>query len=192
VGARTATAALLAAAALGLGACGDDEEQPADSSVTPVATAPAAPTATEPATTETTQEGSSTARLDVSKDRSVKPAIPRLTGAPPTKLVIQDVVKGKGKAAREDDEITVDYVGVSYSTGTQFDASWDRGEPATFGLSKGSLIAGWLEGIPGMRPGGRRVLVIPADLAYGDSPQPGSGIEPGETLIFVIDLKKVG
>jgi peptidylprolyl isomerase len=72
------------------------------------------------------------------------------------------------------------------NTGQKFDSSWDRGQPIEFGLDQ--VIAGWTQGVPGMKIGGRRVLVIPADLAYGQNPPPGSGIEPGEPLVFVIDL----
>jgi peptidylprolyl isomerase len=169
---RTATAALLAVAALGIGACGDDEPA-VDNSVTPAETAPAA----------------GTVKLDISNDLSTKPAIPKLSGDPPAELVIQDVVKGKGEAVKAEDTITIQYVGVSFSTGKEFDSSWSRGEPATFPL--GGLIPGWQQGIPGMRPGGRRVLIIPPEQAYGASPDPASGIAPNETLIFVIDLKEI-
>ena len=83
--------------------------------------------------------------------------------------------------------MTVQYVGVSYSTGEQFDASWDRGSPAQFQLSEGQLIQGWIEGIPGMKVGGRRLLVIPPTLGYGTQGQPPD-IGPNETLVFVIDM----
>jgi len=82
--------------------------------------------------------------------------------------------------------LTADYVGYGAATGQMFDASWVRGEPATFPLA--GVILGWQEGLVGMQVGGRRLLVIPAELGYGDNPPPGSGIEPGETLIFVVDL----
>jgi peptidylprolyl isomerase len=100
-------------------------------------------------------------------------------------------VKGKGKAAKAGDTVSVQYVGNSWSTGTQFDASWDRGsEPFTFPLGAGQVIPGWDQGIVGMKKGGRRLLVIPPDLAYGDqSPSPDIG--PNETLVFVVDLQKI-
>ena len=83
------------------------------------------------------------------------------------------------------------YVGKSFSTGEEFDASWDRGEPFPFTLGGGEVIPGWDLGIEGMREGGRRILSIPAELAYGDQGSPPS-IKPGETLMFVVDLEKVG
>jgi len=108
-------------------------------------------------------------------------------GAPPCKLVIQDIKEGTGAEAEEGATVTVQYVGVSWSTSEQFDASWDRGEPSTFPLS--GVIPGWQEGIPGMKVGGRRQLIIPPDLAYG--PQGQGSIAPNETLVFVIDLLDV-
>jgi peptidylprolyl isomerase len=115
-----------------------------------------------------------------------KPEVTIPDGAPPCKLVIQDIHEGDGDKAKEGGTVTVQYVGVSWSTGEQFDASWDGGSPATFPLA--NVIQGWQQGIPGMREGGRRQLIIPPDLAYGDSPP--QGIAPGETLVFVIDMIK--
>jgi len=97
--------------------------------------------------------------------------------------VITDLVEGDGAVAQPGGQVTVHYVGVDYETGEQFDASWDRGEPIAFPLQ--GLIQGWQEGIPGMRVGGRRQLVIPPELAYGTS---GGHRLSGRTLIFVIDL----
>jgi peptidylprolyl isomerase len=105
---------------------------------------------------------------------------------PPAKLVTTDLTVGDGAEAKAGDRVTVQYVGVSCSTGKQFDASWDSGRPATFSLDE--VIAGWTEGIPGMKVGGRRLLMIPPALGYGSRPPSGSGIAPGETLIFVVDL----
>ena len=85
--------------------------------------------------------------------------------------------------------MTVNYVGTSFSTGEQFDASWDRGEPFAFELDPDRSIDGWNEGVPGMREGGRRLLVIPPDLAYG--PDRAAGIAPNETLLFVIDMEEI-
>lgn len=106
----------------------------------------------------------------------------------PGELVIDDIREGDGAAAQLGDTIEVHYVGLSCSTGEQFDASYDRGQSIEFGLVEGGLIEGWTEGIPGMKVGGQRRLVIPADLAYGENPPPGSGIASGETLVFVIEL----
>lgn len=115
-----------------------------------------------------------------------KPEVKIPDGAPPCDLAIQDIHEGEGDKAKEGATVTVQYVGVSWSTGEQFDSSWDRGEPATFPLS--NVIEGWQQGIPGMKEGGRRRLIIPPDLAYADHPPPG--IASGETLVFVIDLIK--
>ncbi|MCH9851828.1 MAG: FKBP-type peptidyl-prolyl cis-trans isomerase [Actinomycetia bacterium] len=116
-----------------------------------------------------------------------KPEIDLIDGPPPNELVIDDIVEGSGSAAAAGDTVEVHYVGVDFSTGEQFDASWDRGESIVFPLS--GLIAGWQEGIPGMKVGGRRQLVIPPELAYGPA---GSGHRlSGATLVFVIDLLDV-
>ena len=120
-------------------------------------------------------------------DLATAPTVGILQGAvPATKLVVSDVVPGSGDAVAAGATVTVEYCGVGLSSGAVFDSSWARGEPATFPLD--GVITGWQEGIPGIQPGGRRLLIIPADLAYGDTPPPGSGIAPGETLVFVVDL----
>ena len=108
----------------------------------------------------------------------------------PTKLTITDEVVGTGAAVKNGDEVTAAYLGVGASTGETFDSSWERGQPATFPLDQ--VIPGWSEGLVGMKVGGRRELVIPAEQAYGDQPPAGSGIKPGETLVFVIDLVGIG
>jgi len=119
-----------------------------------------------------------------------KPVVKVPKGPPPTHLVIKDLTKGTGRPATKGSAVSVHYVGVSWSTGKQFDASWDRGQPFGFTLGTGNVIQGWEEGIPGMRVGGRRELIIPPDLAYGAQGYPPS-IKPNETLIFVIDLVAV-
>jgi peptidylprolyl isomerase len=124
-------------------------------------------------------------------DLSTKPTIPTPGGTPPAALESRDVVKGKGKAAKAGDKLTVQYVGVAYSTGQQFDASWDRGQPFQFQLGAHMVIPGWDQGLVGMKVGGRRELIIPPALAYGPQGQPPA-IGPNETLIFMIDLKKIG
>ena len=126
-----------------------------------------------------------------SSDLNVKPVIPKPRGAPPTALQVRDVVQGNGKTAQSGDRLTVQYVGVAWSTGKQFDSSWDRGrKPFKFKLGAGMVIPGWDQGLVGMRQGGRRELIIPPNLAYGPQGQPPA-IGPNETLVFVIDLKKV-
>jgi peptidylprolyl isomerase len=116
-----------------------------------------------------------------------KPEIGAIEGAPPTDLVIEDIVVGGGDEAAPGHEVTVHYVGVAHSTGAEFDASYNRGAPFDFGLGAGQVIAGWDRGVAGMRVGGRRKLVIPPDLGYGQRGA-GGAIKPGETLIFVVDL----
>jgi peptidylprolyl isomerase len=168
--------ALLAlVAALGVTACGDDEAKEGEGS----------------AQTTGRQPQTSTPAGGGPKDTSTKPAIEKPTGSPPRRLERRDIVKGKGARAMPGDNVTVHYVGVSFSTGEQFDASWDTGQPFSFRLGAGEVIPGWDRGVAGMRVGGRRRLVIPPELAYGAQGSPPA-IAPNETLIFVIDLRKVG
>jgi peptidylprolyl isomerase len=116
-----------------------------------------------------------------------KPEIDFPGGEPPAQLEITDVWEGDGAVASPGDMVEVHYVGVAFSTGEEFDASWSRGGPLKFQLGVGQVIAGWDQGVQGMKVGGRRQLVIPPDLAYGDRGA-GQSIAPGETLIFVCDL----
>jgi peptidylprolyl isomerase len=120
-----------------------------------------------------------------------KPKVTVPEGAPPKKLVVKEIDKGTGAEAKKGDEVTVQYVGVNYKRGDQFDASWDRHEPFSFTLGAGMVIPGWDQGIEGMKVGGRRELIIPPGLAYGQSGSPPA-IPPNETLIFVVDLLSVG
>jgi FKBP-type peptidyl-prolyl cis-trans isomerase len=131
-----------------------------------------------------------TGKISVPTDLSKKPTVPKLQGLPPEKLTTQDVVVGKGAAVKPGDKIQVEYVGVSHSTDTQFDTSWGK-QPFDTTLKKGNVIDGWVKGLTGMKVGGRRVLMIPPDLGYGANGSPPS-IAPYETLVFVVDLKKVG
>jgi peptidylprolyl isomerase len=184
-------AALLACAALGLGACGGDAEDPIEQSVREQAKL-AQETATTPATTTATtpaKAGPTIEKLDISEDLDKKPEIAKPSGDPPDELYSRDIVEGKGKAAKTGDNVSMQYVGVSFSSGEQFDASWDRDEPFEFQLGKKSVIAGWDEGIVGMKKGGRRLLVIPPDQAYGAQGQ--GSIGPNETLMFVVDLEEI-
>ena len=126
----------------------------------------------------------------ISTDTSVKPEIEVPSEEPPTELVVDDIVDGDGAAAKQGDQITVQYVGVDYATGEQFDASWDNGQPFPLQLGAGQVIGGWDQGIEGMKVGGRRELIIPPDLAYGAQGQPPD-IGPNATLVFVIDLLDV-
>ncbi|KJY43997.1 peptidylprolyl isomerase [Streptomyces sp. NRRL B-1568] len=119
-----------------------------------------------------------------------KPEIDFPGGNPPADLEITDIWEGDGAVAKAGDFVKVHYVGVAFSTGEEFDASWNRGSALEFKLGAGQVIAGWDQGIQGMKVGGRRKLVIPAHLAYGDRGA-GGAIAPGETLIFVCDLMGV-
>jgi peptidylprolyl isomerase len=116
-----------------------------------------------------------------------KPEVDFPGGEPPADLEITDIWEGDGKVAGPGDTVRVHYVGVAYSTGEEFDASWNRGEPLEFRLGVGQVIAGWDQGVQGMKVGGRRQLVIPPGMAYGNRGA-GNRIAPGETLIFVCDL----
>jgi len=119
--------------------------------------------------------------------RNEKPEVDFPGGEPPADLEISDIWEGDGAVAKAGDTVQVHYVGVAYSTGEEFDASWSRGAPLEFRLGVGQVIAGWDQGVQGMRVGGRRQLIIPPSLAYGDRGA-GRSIAPGETLIFVCDL----
>jgi peptidylprolyl isomerase len=118
---------------------------------------------------------------------SDKPQIDVPEGPPPTELQVTDLAVGDGAEATAGQTVDVHYVGVAHSTGAEFDASYDRREPFTFRLGAGRVIAGWDSGVAGMKVGGRRRLVIPPHLGYGDRGA-GAAIRPGETLIFVVDL----
>ena len=156
---------------------GDDDESAATPEPTATATAEAAATI-DPST--------------ISKNLNEKPKVAKPAGTPPTELVSKDIVKGKGPAAKTGDVVSMQYAGWSWSTGAEFDSSWSRNrEPFQFQLGAQMVIPGWDQGIVGMKKGGRRLLVIPPELAYGqNSPSPEIG--PNETLIFVVDLEKIG
>jgi peptidylprolyl isomerase len=128
------------------------------------------------------------AGVEVAGDLGAKPTITVPEGPPPEDLQIADLVVGDGDEVPAGATVTTNYVGVSWSTGRQFDASWDGHGPISFGLNQ--VIAGWTDGIPGMRVGGRRLLVIPPHLGYGAAGA-GGVIGPNETLVFVIDLEGV-
>jgi peptidylprolyl isomerase len=116
-----------------------------------------------------------------------KPKVTVPDGPPPKQLEVRDIKEGTGKAAKAGDDLTMDYVGVSYSTKKEFDSSFSAGQPFTFTLGQGGVIRGWDEGIEGMKVGGRRELVIPPAMGYGAQGQPPD-IKPNETLVFVVDL----
>jgi peptidylprolyl isomerase len=121
---------------------------------------------------------------------SEKPEIDPPDGPPPADLEITDITEGSGAEAASGNTVSVHYVGVAHSTGEEFDASYNRGAPLDFRLGVGQVISGWDQGVQGMKVGGRRRLVIPPHLGYGDRGA-GGVIKPGETLIFVVDLLAV-
>jgi peptidylprolyl isomerase len=160
-------------------ACSGEGADQATSTPTPTVAASSAPCAQQTPPPPAT----------LSERPTTKPDVTVPSGEPPCGLVSQDIYVGTGADATSGSTVTVQYVGVSWSSGKQFDASWDGGEPATFALDQ--VVKGWGQGIPGMKEGGRRRLIIPPDLGYGARGYPPD-IKPNETLIFVIDLIKVG
>jgi peptidylprolyl isomerase len=173
---------LLLVPAFALAACGDDEAKTDPSTAAPTGGAQTTPA---PAETEAAEpEGGDP------KDLDKKPRVDIPEGAPPAKLVKEDIVKGKGTAAKKGDAVDMQYVGVLYDGGTEFDASWNSGKPFPFRLGAGDVIKGWDQGIVGMKEGGRRKLIIPPALAYGPQGQPPT-IPPDATLVFVVDLVKI-
>lgn len=148
------------------------------------------PACTQDGTAKVTTDASPTS-TETGVDLAAKPEFEVPSDEqPPAELVVEPLVEGEGRPARIGDTVTVHYVGKVWSTGEQFAASWDRDQPFSFELGAGRHIEGWQRGIEGMRVGGRRMLVIPPDLAYGPTGASG-GIGPDETLVFVVDLLEV-
>jgi peptidylprolyl isomerase len=116
-----------------------------------------------------------------------KPEVTIPEGEPPTDLTIEDLTEGDGDTARAGHDVSVHYVGVAWSTGQQFDSSWDRNDTFEFSLGAGQVIQGWDQGVAGMKLGGRRRITIPPHLGYG-ARGAGGVIKGGETLVFVVDL----
>jgi peptidylprolyl isomerase len=163
--------------ALAVAGCGSDSSTTSSSS-SEEATAPKEAETTAPEEAETATK------------KKTKPKVTVPKGAPPKKLEVKDMEAGSGATAKAGDAVTVNYVGVNYKTGKEFDASWDRGEPFTFTLGAGEVIPGWDQGVAGMKVGGRRELIIPPNLGYGPAGAPPA-IPPNETLVFVVDLEAV-
>jgi peptidylprolyl isomerase len=171
---------LPAVVVLALAACGDDDEGGGDTG------GGSADTAQQDTATETSPADAAAAL----KDTSTRPVIPKPTGAPPRKLVVEDIVKGKGAAAKAGNTVVVHYVGMNFSNGEEFDASWDSGQPFPVQLGAGQVIVGWDKGLVGIRAGGRRMLTIPPEMGYGAEGYPPD-IPPNETLVFVIDAVSI-
>jgi FKBP-type peptidyl-prolyl cis-trans isomerase len=121
---------------------------------------------------------------------ATKPKVTVPSGPAPTKLVTKDLINGTGATASAGKTVTVNYVGVLYKTGKEFDSSWKRNQPFTTSLAQGSVISGWVQGLAGMKVGGRRELIIPPSLGYGKAGSPPT-IPPNSTLVFVVDLLSV-
>jgi peptidylprolyl isomerase len=153
---------------------------------TPVTPAANSPTASPPTQAAPTTSPFPPLARGTDPRLATKPTV-RLPSAAPTTLGMHDLVVGTGPAARAGQQLTVNYVGVGYPAGREFDSSWKRREPFTFALGKGNVIPGWDRGLLGMKVGSRRQLAIPAALAYGAQGQPPT-IKPNEPLVFVIDL----
>jgi peptidylprolyl isomerase len=119
-----------------------------------------------------------------------RPEVDPPIGDVPYELGVDDLVVGEGDEATAGNKVTVHYVGVAFSTGEEFDASWNRGQPFEFKLGKGQVIPGWDSGVLGMKVGGRRKLTIPSAMAYG-ARGAGGVIEPHEPLVFIVDLLAV-
>jgi peptidylprolyl isomerase len=193
---RLLFALALAAFALVAAGCGDDDSgsgtdgaaQQTETQTTPTETTEAPPQGTEAPKARKVKPSSGEADIDR------KPDVPKGKGDPPTELVVQDLIVGKGKRAKAGDMVAVRYVGVLFENGKEFDASWkgnSPGQPFQFPLGAGRVIPGWDQGVVGMREGGRRKLIIPPELAYGASGFPPD-IPPNAALIFDIDLEQAG
>ena len=176
-------------------ACGGEDDRSGESGAAPSEEATEAPTeaATE-APTEAAPEAAAPTEgktgVKVGGKAGEKPTIEIPEGAePPSELTIEDLEEGDGAEAKAGTTVSVDYIGALYKDGTEFDNSYDRGEPISFPLGAGQVIPGWDQGFEGMKVGGRRVLVIPSNLAYGPTGQ--GPIGPDEALVFVVELKDV-
>ncbi|HET8977631.1 MAG TPA: FKBP-type peptidyl-prolyl cis-trans isomerase [Solirubrobacteraceae bacterium] len=184
----------LAALALGVAVagCGGSTSTAAGVQTAPSAGATQGAITTAPASSSSTTTSSSTASTPTptSGPLSHEPTITPPKGAPPKTVVTKDLVKGTGAVAKSGSTITVNYVGALYNNGKVFDASWKRHQTFTTPLSSSSVIPGWVQGIAGMKVGGRREIIIPPKLGYGSNAQPG--IPANSTLVFVVDLLKVG
>jgi peptidylprolyl isomerase len=178
---------LLLCLVLGAAGCGDDDSpngSPSNGSPSNGSPSNGSPS------NGSSPNASSSAQSPTEAAKRSKPQVSVPSGPPPTELAKEDLIEGTGPSAKAGDQVTVQYVGVGFDSGKEFDASWDRGEPFSFKLGAGEVIPGWDQGVVGMKAGGQRQLVIPADLAYGEAGFP-PGIAPNETLVFAVDLLDV-
>jgi peptidylprolyl isomerase len=182
----------LSLAVLGLAAavagCGSSSAAPGVQ-LAPSAGATADTTTVASASTSSTTSASSTSTTPLPAALKTKPTVVAPSGPPPKKLLVKDLIKGTGPQATAGSTVNVQYVGVLYKGGKQFDASWNDGSGQPVSLPLSGVIKGWQQGIPGMRVGGRRELIIPPSLAYGSTAQ--AKIPANSTLVFVIDLHGV-
>jgi peptidylprolyl isomerase len=180
---------LLALAAVAVSGCGGS------SKAAGIQPAPQGGATSEPITAESTTSTATTPTSTVTTPKppsplSKEPTVSVPKGPAPTKLVVKDLIVGTGTTAKAGDTVTVNYVGALYKNGKVFDSSWSRKQTFTTPLSNGSVITGWVQGIPGMKVGGRRELIIPPSEGYGKAGS-GSTIPPNSTLVFVVDLLSV-
>jgi peptidylprolyl isomerase len=181
----TCAAVALAAALAG---CGSSQSTAPGVQLAPAAGATAA-TSTASVSTSTTSSATSTSTTPLPAALKTKPKVSIPSGSPPKKLVVKDLIKGTGPTAQAGSTVNVQYVGELYKGGKQFDASWNDGSGQPVSLPLSGVIKGWQQGIPGMKVGGRRELIIPPSLGYGATAQ--SKIPANSTLVFVIDLHGV-
>ena len=167
------TACLAVLATITLAACGSSKAPGVE--LAPSAGATQAPVATTP---------------KVPAAIATKPTVTAPASCTNKQLIKNDLITGTGQTAQPGQTVTVNYVGILCKTGKEFDSSWQRNQPFTTALTTGSVIPGWVQGIPGMKVGGRRELIIPSNLAYGKAGS-GATIPPNSTLVFVVDLISV-
>lgn len=175
---------LVALTAFAAGCGGDGADYPSASDLQ----APTQSTSDDSGDEESDGSDGPTKQPKVSGASDEKPEISEASGEPPAELVEKDIKKGDGKTAKEGDTVKVNYVGKNWSNNEEFDTSWGKQE-FEFELGSGNVIAGWDQGVVGMKEGGRRLLIIPPDLGYGAQGQ--GNIPANETLIFVVDLVEV-
>ena len=181
---------LLVPLCAGLAACGSSAAPGVKLAPSGGTTTEAAAATTSPATSSATSTATATTpsvATPTSGPLSKEPTVTVPSGPAPKTLVVKDLIVGTGATATSGKQVTVNYVGVLYNGGKQFDASWKRNQTFPFALGQGSVIPGWDKGVVGMKVGGRRELIIPANLAYGAQGSPPT-IPPNAALVFVIDL----